>query len=277
MKKIIIFFTFLFFTFGYCQIVSGKVTDSHKNPVAGARIGIEETETGVVSGENGNFQIDFSNTDKNTKLKIYVSGFLLFTTKISDFINSNHEIMLTEKVIEVEPIAINPKKYTIKNFGTKTKSKGAYCGYDSNNKTRLFREYAIQIKNKKHLKIKTININIAHFEVDGPAVLIFDVQGSKNGFPDDSKSLTNEALKLTVNKKDIINNKVSLDVADKSIWIDEDFFVLVRVEENLKGKLYFSGNVFAFSKDTYFRNYFGEWKKFSTGEPSINVDVQIER
>ena len=51
----------------------------------------------------------------------------------------------------------------------------------------------------------------------------------------------------------------------------------MRVDESLNGKLYFGGNIFAFSKDTYYRTYFGEWKKFSTGEPSINVDVQIEK
>ena len=63
----------------------------------------------------------------------------------------------------------------------------------------------------------------------------------------------------------------------KNIKRNEDFFVLVRVDESLNGKLYFGGNIFAFSKDTYYRTYFGEWKKFSTGEPSINVDVQIEK
>ena len=144
-------------------------------------------------------------------------------------------------------------------------------------KDRLFNEYAIKVENKKHLKVKTINVNIVTFEVKGSATLIFDIQNASNGFPDDKKSLTNETLKLTINKNDIKNNKVSLDISDKNIWTNEDFFVLVRVEESLNGKLYFGGNIFAFSKNTYYRNYFGEWKKYSTGEPSINVDVQIEK
>jgi len=206
-----------------------------------------------------------------------VSEFLPYTGKISDFINSNHEIVLSEKVINIEPVVINPKKYKFKNFGTTTKSKGSYCGYNSEYKNRLYQEYAIKIQNKKQLKIKKINVNISLFEVYGSATLIFDIQNSKNGFPDDLKSLTNETLKLTITKNDILNNTVSLDVSDMNIWTNEDFFVLVRVDENLKGKLYFSGNIFAFSKETYFRNYYGEWKKYSTGEPSINVDVQIEK
>ena len=277
MKKIIILLTFLIFTINYSQIVSGKIIDNNGNAISNARIGIENTELGDISDEEGNFKIDFTNVDKDKDLKVFVSEFLPFTSKISDFVNSNHKIVLTEKVINIEPIVINPKKYKLKNFGTATKSKVAYCGYNSENKNRLYQEYAIKIPNKKHLKIKKINVNISLFEVDDSATLIFDIQNSKNGFPDDLKSLTNETLKLKITKNDILNNTVSLDVNEMNIWTNEDFFVLVRVEENLKGKLYFSGNIFAFSKDTYFRNYYGEWKKFSTGEPSINVDVQIEK
>lgn len=277
MKKIIIFLTFLIFSINYSQIISGKITDHNGNAISNARIGIENTELGDISDEEGNFKIDFTNVDKNKKLKIFVNEFLPFTSKISDFISSNHKIILTEKVIDIAPIVINPKKYKFKNLGTTTKSKVAYCDYNSENKNRLYQEYAVKIPNKKHLKIKKINVNISLFEVDDSATLIFDIQNSKNGFPDDLKSLTNETLKLKITKNDILMNTVSLDVNEMNIWTNEDFFVLVRVEENLKGKLYFSGNIFAFSKDTYYRNYYGEWKKFSTGEPSINVDVQIEK
>ncbi len=277
MKKVTILFTFLIFSITYSQIISGKIIDNKGNAISNARIGIENSELGDISDENGNFKIDFTNVDKNNNLKIFVSEFLPYTGKISDFINSNHEIVLSEKVINIEPVVINPKKYKFKNFGTTTKSKGSYCGYNSEYKNRLYQEYAIKIQNKKQLKIKKINVNISLFEVYGSATLIFDIQNSKNGFPDDLKSLTNETLKLTITKNDILNNTVSLDVSDMNIWTNEDFFVLVRVDENLKGKLYFSGNIFAFSKETYFRNYYGEWKKYSTGEPSINVDVQIEK
>ena len=82
---------------------------------------------------------------------------------------------------------------------------------------------------------------------------------------------------MTVTENDIKDKKLSLDISDKNIWTDQDFFVLVRIAEDFKGKLSFGGNIFAFSKDTYYRNYFGEWKKYSGGEPSINVDVMIEK
>ena len=276
MKKIILILTFLISIFNYSQIVSGKIFDQNKKPIPGARIGIENSDFGDLSDENGNFQIDFTNFDKNSNLKVIISEFQPYKIRISDFIASDRKIILTEKIVNIEPININPKKYKFKNFGT-SNSKTNYCGYNSEDKDRIFREYAIKVENKKQLKIKKINMNIVDDSFIDSATLIFDIQGSNNGFPDDTKSLTNETLKLTFTKNEIVNKKISLDVSNQNIWTNEDFFVLVRVDESLKGRLFFGGNIFAFSKDTYYRTYYGEWKKFSTGEPSINVDVQIEK
>lgn len=276
MKYIICFLTFLTYTFSYSQNITGELKDKQNNPIKGARIGIENTEIGDLTDENGNFQIDFMRIDKNSIIKVQVSEFQAYRAKISEFINSNHKIVLNEKVVDIEPIIINPKKYKMKNFGT-SNSKRAYCGYDSGIKDKIFREYAILVKNNRRLKIKKINVNIVSANFEDSATLIFDIQNSKNGFPDDMKSLTNETLKVNFTKDDIKANKISLDVDDKNIWTNDDFFVTMRVDENFKGRLYFGGNIFAFSKDTFYRNFYGEWKKFSVGEPSINVDVQIEK
>lgn len=276
MKKNIFLVIILFFFQSQAQKISGKIVDKENEPIKNARVGIESEEIGDISDENGNFQIDFSNIEKNKNLKVVVSEFQPFEIKISDFINSAHQIILKEKVINIEPVIINPKKYILRNFGT-SNSKTNYCGYDSEKKDKIFNEYAIKISNKRHLKIKNINVNIVNFKLNKPAVLIFDIQNAKNGFPDDSQSLANETLKLELTEDDIRNNKVSLNVEDKNIWTNQDFFVLVRVDENLDGRLYFGGNIFAFSKNTYYRNYFGDWKKFSVGEPSVNVDVLIQK
>ncbi|UOE39143.1 carboxypeptidase-like regulatory domain-containing protein [Chryseobacterium oryzae] len=276
MKKNIFLVIILFFFQSQAQKISGKIVDKENEPIKNARVGIESEEIGDISDENGNFQIDFSNIEKNKNLKVVVSEFQPFEIKISDFINSAHQIILKEKFINIEPVIINPKKYILRNFGT-SNSKTNYCGYDSEKKDKIFNEYAIKISNKRHLKIKNINVNIVNFKLNKPAVLIFDIQNAKNGFPDDSQSLANETLKLELTEDDIRNNKVSLNVEDKNIWTNQDFFVLVRVDENLDGRLYFGGNIFAFSKNTYYRNYFGDWKKFSVGEPSINVDVLIQK
>lgn len=278
MKKIKFTLLFILFTITFhAQKISGKILDENSNPISEVRIGIENEEIGDVTDSNGNYTVDLTNIEEAKKIKATSAEYEVFIIKISDFVKSqNHTINLKKKAINLDPVIINPKKYVHKNFGT-SNSKKAYSEHNSNDPDDIYKEFAIKIKNKKKLHIKNININIVDYKFEKTATFIFDVQGEKNGFPDDAQSLVNEPLKVTVTENDIKNKKVSIDVSDKNIWTDKDFFVLVRIAEDFKGKFSFAGNIFAFSKDTYHRNYFGEWKKYSGGEPSINVDVMIEK
>ncbi|PWB25018.1 carboxypeptidase-like regulatory domain-containing protein [Flavobacterium sp. HTF] len=278
MKKIKFTLLFILITISFhAQKISGKILDENSNPVSEARIGIENEEIGDVTDSNGNYTIDLTNIDETKNVKVIGNEYDLYRAKISDFIKSqNYTIYLKRKAVNLEAVIINPKKYVLKNFGT-SNSKRAYSEYNSNDPNDIFKECAIRIKNKKKLRIKNININIVDYKFEKTATFIFDIQGEKNGFPDDAQSLVNEPLKLTVTENDLKDKEISLDLSDKNIWTDKDFFVLVRIAEDFKGRLNFGGNIFAFSKDTYYRNYFGEWKKFSVGEPSINVDVLIEK
>jgi hypothetical protein len=278
MKKIKFILLFILITISsHAQKISGKILDENNNPISEARIGIENKEIGGVTDSHGHYTIDLTNIDKTENFKVIANEYEPFKVSIAEFIKSqNHTYYLKKKIINLETVIISPKKYVYKNLGT-SNTKKAYFGIDSNDPDDIFIEHAIKIKNKKKLKIKNININIVDFKFEKTATFIFDIQNEKNGFPDDSQSLVNETLKLNVSENDIKNKKLSIDVSDKNIWTDKDFFVLVRIAEDFKGKLSFGGNIFAFSKDTYYRNYFGEWKKYSGGEPSINVDVMIEK
>ncbi|REG97955.1 carboxypeptidase-like regulatory domain-containing protein [Flavobacterium aquicola] len=261
----------------HAQKISGKILDENNNPISEARIGIENKEIGGITDSNGNYTIDLNNIDKTETFKVIASEYEPFKVSIADFVKSqNYIFQLKKKAIDLNAVIINPKKYVHKNFGT-SNAKKAYFSIDSNDPDDIFIEHSIKISNKKKLKIKNININIVDSKFEKNAIFIFDIQNAKNGFPDDTQSLINETLKLTVSENDIKNKKLSLDISDKNIWTDKDFFISVRMAEDFKGKLSFGGNIFAFSKDTYYRNYLGEWKKYSGGEPSINVDVMIEK
>ena len=270
------FLLLLLSSFYYSQKISGIILNENREPIYGVRVGIENNDNGDYSDRNGEFTLDITNVNQNENLKVYESGYQLYETKISNFLKSNKHISLKERIIDIEPVVINPKKYKLKNYGT-SNSKSAYASYDSENKGKFFREYAIKVENTKRLKIKNINVNIISSHFDKTATLYFDIQNSKNGLPDDSQSLSNEKLQLTFSAKDITNKKVTLNVSDKNIWTDKDFFVTVRVNEDFKGVLQLGGNIFALFKDTYYRSYFGEWTKYSGGEPSINVDVLVEK
>lgn len=268
---------FLFLINVNSQIISGKILNKAGELVSNARIGIENTEIGDISNNDGTFKLNLDNINKNELLKVYINEYKPYHVRIDDFINSNHNIILDEKTIELKPVNVHSKKYKFKNFGTKNNS-WAYCGYNTEKfPEKIFQEYAIKIKNKKRLKVNKINLHILSIDAKDTITIYFDLQNATDGFPDDLKSLSENTLQLNFTKNEIIDNKVSLDVSKQNIWTNEDFFVLFRINEDFKGKIYFGGNVFAFSKETFYRNYFGNWKKFSAGEPSINVDVKIEK
>lgn len=257
------------------QKISGRILTDKEGPVSDARIGVENENVGDITDKTGCYTLDITDIPKSKVVKVEISGYETFRMKLSDFLAlPDHTILLNNKSVEIPNIEVISKKYVTKNFGTKN-SKRAYGGYNSDKPEKLFREYAIKVKNNKRIKIKNINISLAYFSFEQPVTIIFDVQNSINDLPGESQ--VNETLKLTFTGDDIKNNTVSLDVSDKNIWIDQDFFVSFRVSEDFKGELYFGGNIFAFSKNTYYRNYFGEWQKYSSGEPSVNVDVLMEK
>lgn len=279
MGKIIkICFLFLLFNnYYYSQNINGIIYNEENKPISGAIVGVEGESIGDVTDDKGVFSIDFTNVDKNKNTIAYLGGFQPLKVKISDYLNkNNHDIILTEKVTNIEQVVLTSQKTYEKNLGEDKKSKTRYCGYNSKDNKALFNEFAIKIKNKKRVKLKNININVSDYNIETPIALIFDVYRSKDNLP--NESLITETLSKEITNADIKNNTISLNVSDKNIWVEEeDFFVSVRTANDFKGYMYFSGNIFAFSQNTYYRLYQDVWKNFSSGAPSINVDVIIKK
>jgi hypothetical protein len=94
----------------------------------------------------------------------------------------------------------------------------------------IFIEHAIKIKNKKKLKIKNIN-NIVDSKFEKPQYLFLTYK-KKNGFQM-IHNLVNETLKLTVTENDIKKQEIVLDISDKNIWTDKDFFCLSKNSRRL--------------------------------------------
>lgn len=277
MKNLIFLCLFFTYTCFSSQIISGKVYDQENKYLEGVTIGIIGENMGGISNETGEYFININNIDKGKTLIAYFPGFETFKIKIEDFLNlSNQNIVLKEKIVDIKEVVITPNKIIKKNLGVRTKSNKKYCGYNSKNNKELYNEYAIKIKNKKHIKIEKINLNLSFYKIESPIKLVFDIYDGKKEFPEES--IVTDYLSKDINSNaDIYNNIVSLDISDKNIWVDDDFFVSVRAVNDFKGYLYLSGNIYAFSQDTFHRLYFDKWKKFSSGAPSINVDVKIKK
>jgi hypothetical protein len=276
-KNLIVFLLIINSLNGYSQTINGVVQNESKNNIAGAIIGIEGESSGDITDKDGSFSIDLTNVDKNRNVIVYLGGYEPYRAKVSDFINQNtHNIILKDKIINIEPVVITSNNLREKNIGINSKSKRSYCGFNSKSNKQLLKEYAIRFKNDKKLKIKNIHINVSEYKITKPIVLIFDIYSSKDSMPD--KSLSGKVISKEIkDNSEIKNNIISMDISNENIWFEDDFFVSVRVANDFEGYLYLSGNILAMSQKTYYRYYYGTWESYTSGAPSINLDVLIRK
>lgn len=276
-KKLIVFLFLIISVSIYSQAISGVVQNEDKVNIEGVIIGVEGNSVGDITDKNGSFNVNFTDIDKNKILIAYLGGYELYKIKILDFINQkSHDIILKEKTTNIEPVILSSNHLIEKNIGVNSKSKSSYCGFNSKNDKQLLKEFAIRFKNDKKIKLKNININLSGYKINKPMMLIFDVYSSKGNMPNQSL-LLKSLSKVIKDDLEIKNNVLRINVSDENIWVEDDFFVSVRVANDFDGYLYLSGNVFAMFQKTYYRYYYDVWKSYTGGAPSINLDVLIKK
>ena len=166
---------------------------------------------------------------------------------------------------------MNKQKYIHKNWGNNNSTRG----YSEFNSKQKLKETAVKFDNKNKIKIKKIKIGVTKLEITKPMTIIFDIYDSKDGFP--NQSLSPRVLALTISNEEIKDGNLSLDISKDNIWINDDFFVSMRLGNDFDGSLSLGGNIYACSKDTYYRQFYGSWNKFSAGVPAINIEIIIAK
>lgn len=274
--KIYFFFIFLG-VFLNAQTITGKVLSQYDNsPIPYAKIGIGNEENGTVADENGNYILDLSNVNKDLELNVDLGGFEKFAISINSFLQkSNHNILLKEKVRDIEEVVIKPKHFKDKHWGVDSKSKRVVFDiYPDHKKEKeeQSRELAIKISNNKKVKIQKVNLNIADFQAKIPAKIRINIYTEKEGKP--YQSVLYEDITGVISKDSIENNTFSIDVSNENIYVNSNFFVSVQFVNYFKGYIYISGELFG---KGFERKYYGNWEKVSLASPAINVDVKVER
>ena len=118
MKQIFGIFTILLYGILNAQTINGKIISKENNePIPFARIGIENENFGAIADEKGNYSIDLTNVDQNKNITVQVGGFENFSQSVQNFISGNHIISLNEKVVDIQEVKLNPKRYSEKKLG----------------------------------------------------------------------------------------------------------------------------------------------------------------
>ncbi|CAM3195447.1 carboxypeptidase-like regulatory domain-containing protein [Elizabethkingia anophelis] len=275
MRKTFLLFT-IFFIFSnslFSQDITGRLLSKDMNPIQQVVVGVEGKNVGAISNDKGIFSINLSNQSLKNNIIITANGYESYKISIEDFIKqSNHDIILNERVIEIPEVNISSKRYILKNWGNNNINR-AYTSFDSNKSKQIMREIAVKFDNKKPIRINKINVGLFDYTFEDSITLIFNVYNSINKLP--GETLSPRMLKVVISKNDIKNKTISIDVSKYNIWTNSDFYVSMRVADDFKGKLQLGGNIYAFTKDTYYRYFYDNWNKYSMGVPAINVDIQI--
>lgn len=200
MKKIFLAICFLFLNFSFAQIIICGIVKSETNtPLKYVNIGIKNKNIGAISDEKGNFSITIENTILNELLTFSYIGYQEKTINIEEVKKLKFlEIILKEKITELQEVVVISTKPRILKIGTKSYS-SMVAGYvrANNDKNNDIQEFAKEIKLKKPSQLLDVNINLFNVKVDTASFRI-NVYDIKNGLPNEKINLENIIVRTKV-------------------------------------------------------------------------------
>lgn len=231
MQIFLLIFSVLMLTKSYGQdtLVGSIVDNETKEKLAYVNIGVLNKAIGTVSSVKGDFSIIIPHGYDNDTLKISCIGYESFSMVVSEFRNkldSATIIGLFSKIIEMEEFVVLGKELKTKVLGNKNPSKWfGGIGFPSN---QLGREIGIKINPKRkptYIKDFNINIFLNTYDTLKFRVNFYDI---KNGVPNNRLFNKNIIVVTTIKE-----GKLTVDLSEYDIVIEDDFFITIEWIENL--------------------------------------------
>ena len=263
----------LIFSFSLsAQTISGTIMSKEdRQPIPYAKIGIENQNFGAIADENGNFAINLDDIALESNVKIEVGGFENYSVSAKDFAKKNkQQILLKEKVKDIEEVKIIYKNFTQENWGVTTKNKRRkFLHNASKEEGNQSRELAVLFENENEVKLQKININIASFKTDRPVFVRFII------YDKNLHLILEEDLYDKISANKIIKNVYSYDVSNKQIWLTDDFYIGIQLLNYFEGNFSISGA--KTGNKTIYRHYLSNWIEVPVIRPAINVIVKVAK
>ena len=200
-------------------------------------------------------------------------GYKQFRSTVQDFIMQNpHDIILDEKVTNIQEVVMTPKNYKEKNMGVNSKSKSMMFTPNMEKGNAVVEETAVAFSSGKRLKINKININFSRFESTKPIKVRYTVYDDVDGKP--GNLILDHDIITTINKDQLEDSTFSLDVSKENIWAEGKFYVGIQFIGQADGKVALSGALF---RAGFYRSFYGPWEKIGMAAPAINIDVRVKK
>lgn len=163
--------------------VKGTVKDSNNLPISYCSIGIENSEVGAITDENGQFSIEIPENLTKTHLVFDASGYNLTSKSVHD-IQQSSVVILTEKSISLSEVTLKTEKMKEKIIGQKTRPMLTFSKmFDENVPTieqgNIFEIYPTT-------KLNAFNFHIIPSSKFEEITLKVNIYSVKNGLPVES-------------------------------------------------------------------------------------------
>ncbi|MGC4021260.1 MAG: carboxypeptidase-like regulatory domain-containing protein [Cyclobacteriaceae bacterium] len=207
------------------QIISGVVLDSKTNqPLPYVHIGVPNKNMGVISRDNGKFEIDLSKADKDEELVFSMLGYTVVKKKISSLLSTKDlEIKLVEEVKQLKEVVVRNEKPKPIKLG-RFKPSNTTMGQSMLKDFGCGNEWGLRIFNKdKKFWIDNVQFHMRFNTVDS---ILFRIQiyKVKDNMPGES-ILREETFVTSHNGQ----HWISKDLERQALVLDQDVIVAYEV------------------------------------------------
>ena len=163
--------------------VKGTVKDSNNLPISYCSIGIENSEVGAITDENGQFSIEIPENLTKTHLVFDASGYNLTSKSVHD-IQQSSVVILTEKSISLSEVTLKTEKMKEKIIGQKTRPMLTFSKMFDENVPTIEQGNIFEIY--PNTKLNAFNFHIIPSSKFEEITLKVNIYSVKNGLPVES-------------------------------------------------------------------------------------------
>lgn len=210
----------------YAQLISGVVSDSKTNePLPYVHIGVVGKNMGVISRDDGSYQIDLSTAGPSDVLAFSIIGFDTRSFPVGDLKPGRMDVRLSQKTYTLKEVVIRSKKEQPKSskLGRFTPSKTT-MGQSGKEEFGFGGEWGLRIShNKKKYFINNIQLHLRFNTVDSVLFRI-NMYKVENEMP--GESILQKEIFMTSKKKQkwIVRNLIK-----ENLVLDQDLIVTYEV------------------------------------------------
>ena len=216
----------LYFTsISFAQSLTGKVTDlKTKEPLPYVHIGVLNRNLGVISRDDGSFEINLSTAKPEEELMFSMVGYEVMKLKVGDIKELTLSIKLVPKTYQLKEVVVRAQKVKdLKKLG-RYKTTGTTTGHSGSEVYGFGGEWGLKIyAEKTKYKILDARFHLRFNTVDS-ALFRIHIYAAPNGMPGESL-LKKEAFVKSRSKQQWI----ICDLESQDIVLDQDVVVTYEV------------------------------------------------